>query len=491
MSDTETFQPPGPVAARFFEAGAIAPFQLIMGPVGSAKSSTGLMRNVVMTYDLKPSGNGIRYAKAAIIRRLYKDLEKTTMQTWLRWFPKTVGKWRGGAGEPATHELSLEHPDGGLINLVAEFIALGDLRIEEVLRSWEGSWAFIDELDGLPPASLPFLYTRLGRYHRECCEHLRCIFAATNAPEGDNWVCEDFVDNPKPGHMLFRQPGGLTPEAENIANLPAGYYERLAENLPAYDKRRFVDNIPGLSRGTDPVYPEFDEDAHMSAAPLTLLPRQITLGIDGGGTPAAGTWQVAPNGQMRKLRELSTHEKTGGSITGPERFGESLAQQLHELIGPATRGMKEPPVIGFADPSASYGADTLNGESNWMEIVARKAGIRIFPARTNDPTPREEVYRHVMKQRIDGRTPALLIDPSCILTRRALTRDYRYGHILGQNARRTDKPLKNWASHLVEADQYALLDTGAYFAVMGRKDRSAAIMRPKSRPKPLNPFRAA
>lgn len=483
---TEVFSPPGPVAQSFFEAGADEPFQLIMGPVGSGKTTAGLMRWLPMSYLLTPSADGVRYGKAYIIRRLYKDLEKTTMESWRQWWPKTVGKWTGGAGDPATHNILVQHPvDGGLIDFTAEFIALGDMRMEEALRGREATWAIIDEMDGLPPDSLPFLFGRLGRYHRECGGDLRCVWGMTNAPEADNWVVNDFIDSPKPGHKLWRQPSGLSPQAENLHNLPAGYYEKMAGD--SYYRRRFVENIPGLSRGTDPVYPEFDEDMHMARAPLALLPSRITIGLDAGGTPAAGTWQTGPNGQLRKLRELTTHEKAGGSITGPARFGEMLAAQLHELMTSA-RGMREPEVIGFADPSAAHGADTANGESNWMEIVAAKAGIRVFPARTNDPTPREEVYRHYLRAaRIDGGTSALLIDPSCTFTRRALQRDYRYGAIAGQNARRTDKPLKNWASHMIEADQYALLDGGAYFSVMGRADRRRTNQR-QAPPRVLNLF---
>lgn len=483
MSDTDIFIPPGPVAQAFFEAGPMPPIQALMGPVGSGKTTTGLMRWLPMSYMLHPSSDGIRYAKAFIMRRVFKDLEGTTMKSWHQWWPRTVGKW---TGDPPVHELTVHHPaDGGLINFVAEFLALGDLRMEEAVRGREATWAIIDEMDGMTPDGMPFLFDRLGRYHRECGGHLRCIWGMTNAPEDDNWFCNDFIDDPKPGHKLWRQPSGLSSQAENLHNLPAGYYDTLHGDT--YYRRRFVECIPGLSRGTDPVYPEFDEDMHMARAPLVLLPTRITIGLDAGGTPAAGTWQTAPNGQLRKLRELTTHEKVGGSITGPERFGEALAAQLHALMQSA-RGMREPEVIGFADPSAAHGADTVNGESNWMEIVAAKAGIRVFSARTNDPTPRQEVYRHYLRAaRIDGSTAAMLIDPSCTFTRRALQRDYRYGAIAGQNARRTDKPLKNWASHMIEADQYALLDTPAYFAVMGRADRRRSGQR-AARPLSFNLF---
>ena len=481
MSDSpQIWTPPGPVAQAFFEAGTEDPFICIMGPVGSAKTTTALMRIMRLAFMLKPSRDGVRYGKFPIIRRLYKDLEATTMQSWQLWFPRTQGKWTGGKGDPATHELPMAHPaDGGLVKVLVEFLAIGDQRMEEALRGYEGTAALVDEVDGMPKDSLPFLFSRMGRYRSECGGHLRSVFAAMNAPEADNWTVDAFIDDPAPGWRLYRQPGGLSPNAENVSPLPDGtyalpggraYYEELARTWPAYDKRRFVDCIPGLSRGDNPVYEEFDEDMHMASAPIPLLDSTITIGMDAGGTPAAGIWQRARTGQYRKLRELSTHQKDGGSITGPARFGEMLAQQLHELLQTLPRGRMQPQIRGVADPSAAWGADTANGESNWIEIVSKKAGIPVYPCITNDPTPRQEVYRSLMTKLIDGRQPAILIDPSCKLTKRALARDYRFGQILGSNARRTDKPLKNWASHLVEADQYGLLDNDAYAEIMGRKD---------------------
>ncbi len=496
MSDRPTiWEPPGPVARRFFEAPTDDPFLCLMGPVGSAKTTTGLMRIINLAWRLRPARDGVRYGKFPVIRRLYKDLEATTMASWREWFPRTMGKWTGGKGDPAVHELPMAHPaDGGLVQLRVEFIALGDLRIEEALRSYEATAAFTDEMDGLPPDSLGFLFSRMGRYRKECGEHLRSVFGATNAPEEGNWLLPDFIDDPKPGHVLFRQPGGLDPGAENLQNLPGGraYYELQARSASHYFKRRFIDCVPGLSQGDAAVYEEFDEGAHMSPTPIPLLSSPIRVGLDAGGTPAAGIWQVAPNGQKRKLRELSTHLKEAGSITGPERFGDMLAQLLHDLLQTLPAGQPRPPIRGIADPSAAYGADTANGESTWIEIVARKAGIPVYPAPSNDPTPRMEVYRRLMTQRIDGRIPALLIDPSCRLTRRALARDYRYGAILGQNARRTDKPLKNWASHLVEADQYGLLDADAYHEVMQRRTQQGQRLRVVQQPsRRINPFRAA
>jgi surfactin synthase thioesterase subunit len=79
-----------------------------------------------------------------------------------------------------------------------------------------------------------------------------------------------------------------------------------------------------------------------------------------------------------------------------------------------------------------------------------------------------------MTRLIDGHAPGLLVDPSCKLTIRALTTEYQWTVTAG---RRGEEPLKNWASHLVEAHQYALLDGGHFHQVMARQ-----AMRASTRP---------
>lgn len=388
------------------------------------------------------------------------------MRSWNEWYPRTMGLWRGGTGDPATHQLVLAHPgDGGPVDLTVEFIALGDLRIEEAMRGWEGTWAYFDECDLTADGALPYVISRCGRFPSKAELGWSGVWGTCNAPDFDNHIVRDFIDDPKEGHRLFRQPGGRAPGAENLQNLPVGYYERMVKLLPKHDVRRLVDNIPGISRDGDPVYEEFNDDQHMAGAALAVLDRTVILGLDAGGTPAAGFWQRAPNGQWRKYEELSTHDNPDG-VFGPNRFGDAVASILAERF----RGL---PVRAIADPSAAYGADTANGESSWIDTVARVARISVTPAPTNDPTPRMEAYRLPMSRLIDGRVPGLLIDPRCRLTRRALATHYRFTRIGGPGGRRSDTPLKNWASHLIDADQYALLDGGAYHEVLARGQRQA------------------
>ncbi|MBR0651357.1 hypothetical protein GXW78_16915 [Roseomonas terrae] len=452
---------PGPIAQAFVDADE--PITVLMGPEGSGKTTTGILKGITKSYLWPRTRPGVTSVRFVMIRRLLKDLEATTMKSWLQWFPRTQGTWRGGKGEPATHEIILPHPRGGVVEMTAEFVATGDLRVEEAMRGKEFSFAYVDEVDLAPDDILTWTFGRAGRFPMETLSrNPKWVWGTCNAPQDGNWVIEDFINQVKPGHRMFRQPSGLSPQAENVQNLGRNWYPQLAQNLPAFERKRRIENIPGLSRNKEAIYQEFNPDVHIAAGPLKPLQgRKIIVGADAGGTPGAGFWQLMPDGQWRLYAEISTHAKEHGSVTGPTRFGDAIAALAAERF-PNFQ------LVGIADPSAAYGADTAAGEEDWIQIVSRVSGIHFRPAPTNKPPVRMEALRLPMTRLIDGRTPGLLIDPSCTLTARALTSEYQWVVTAG---RRSTEPLKNWASHLVEAHQYALLDGGHYHQVMARQQQ--------------------
>jgi hypothetical protein len=469
--------PPGPVAEAF--VAAEEPVAVLMGPVRSGKTTAGLMRGLFLSYRWPETRPGVRRFKFGVLRRQMVDLERTTIPSWTEWFPRTKGAWRGARGEPQTHELRIPHPKGGLVELTVEFRGIGEMRLDEALRGWEPSAVFVDECDTMPENTFGYLLTRVGSYPRETLErNPKQVWGCCNAPELGNWVLRDLIDAPHPAWRLYRQPSGLSAQAENLGALGADWYRRQAEAMPDHLRRRFVENIPGLAVGLALVYPEFNPELHVAAGPLAVLrDRPVIVGLDAGGTPAASLWQIAPNGQRRCFAELSTHERAEGSITGPRRFGEALARLLGERC-------RELAVHAIADPSAQYGGDAA-GEGSWIEIVARVAGIEVRPAGTNDPTVRLEALRAPMNALIDGRLPALLVCPGCRLTTRALARDYRYPVTAG---RRGERPLKNWASHLVEAAQYALMDGDAVAEITARRTARHERLEPAVAAAAFNPF---
>ncbi len=460
------FKAPGPVANAFLNhwtpPGGVS---AIMGPVGSAKTSTCLWKGVYAACRQQPSPvDGVRYFKLGVIRDTYRQLRKTTIASWHRWVPKTLGFWSGE--EPATHRIRVRVPGIGMIDYVVEFMAMGENSVEDVLRGWEGSALFLNEKDLLAAEVLTYGLGRLGRYpggqHGQASWY--GIWADFNAPDFENHCYETFVENLPESWAFYRQPSGLSDKAENLHNLPAGYYENQMKGQPEWYIRRFIRNEFGYSREGLPVYPEFNDAFHVSAQPLQPnLRRKLIVGADAGGTPAATFRQREANGQWRLVNELVS---LPDEITGPRRFGEMMNQLVKEQF-PTFNPEQE--IEGWCDPSAAWGADEKAGEASWMRILSQETGIRFRPAPgNNDPTLRQSAVRESFRGTIDGHLPKILICPQrCKLIRKAYNGGFRFRK--KANGERDYKPEKNHYSHVAEADQYAALGGGELVEVMGRQ----------------------
>ncbi|KAG1534055.1 hypothetical protein G6F50_015669 [Rhizopus delemar] len=76
---------------------------------------------------------------------------------------------------------------------------------------------------------------RVGRYPKDVRPTWFGLFGDTNAPDSDHWYYKLAEEEKPEGWLFLRQPGGVVklgdrwqvnPKAENLANLPPGYYER-------------------------------------------------------------------------------------------------------------------------------------------------------------------------------------------------------------------------------------------------------------------------
>jgi hypothetical protein len=478
---TPRWQSPGPVSTAFVDSNAAV--TVLMGPAGGGKTVTGLQKGVLKAFCMPEVEPGVRRVRFLVLRQQMTDLEGSTLPSWFRWYPRGMGRFTGKDGSPKVHAFTLAHPRGGRVEFEAHFRGIGDRDIDDALRGFEFSFAYNDECDLMPADTLATLIKRAGRFPAETlARNPKWAWGTCNAPEPDSWVVTDLIDGQRENWQLFRQPSGLSPQAENLAVLGPDWYRAQAAVLPAYERKRFIENIPGITRGAAVVYESFNPDWHVAEAPLAVLPgRPLTIGMDAGGTPAAVLLQEGADGQLRILAELSTHQKLDGSVTGPTRFGEALLRILAEPRFDAVRARTH----GIADPSAAFGADRANGEGSWVEIVSRTANLPVRPAPTNDPTVRGEALRLPMSRLIEGRRPGLLLDPSCRLLARALSRDYAYPLV---NGRRGDVPRKNWASHIVEAAQYGALDGGAYHQILARQQAFHRPAGPQLARTGFNPF---
>jgi len=448
------FKYPGPVAFAFAQSDS--PIRIIMGPFGSGKTSAAINEHLTrairmpLSKETDEGGRHYRIYKGAVFRSSYRDLYKTSIPSWWEWFPPGWGKWSGGQDRPAQHIVEFED-DYGPIRMIMDFAAIGEANIELFFKGYAYVGAQFEEVDGFTSEVIDYGLGRAGRFPRKSdlldpdVPAWAGIWGSMNACDFDNWIYTDIVEGgrrePDAAELkyldllkreyqidcgrvkrLFRQPGGLEPNAENIENLRPGYYEQLAAGGKADWVRKNVHNKFGYSRSGEPVYmEEFDDTVHFSPRKLLPVPNMpVDISIDAGGHPSASFRQRMPSGQRRYLREIVNQ---GGGV-GPSRFSDQIMRVLEEEFPNC-------PISSecYADPSAFYGGDKLSDEvsdQSFMVTVINRTGIRFKPAPSNEIDMRTDVVRDLLDLRIDQTVPAILFCPSMRFTRQGFNSKYAY-----------------------------------------------------------------
>lgn len=464
--DIRQWKSPGPTITAFM--GSTAPVEAIMGPVGGGKTISIFYKHLLNSMRTAPSPiDNVRRYKLTTVRETYRQLNKTTIPSWNKYFPKTVGKWQGGGGEPATHQIQLALPDGTQVEFIHDFIAIGDQSVEDACRGLETTWWFLNEFDRLPEELLYYTRGRTGRYpdpaHGIPTHH--GVTVDFNAPNYENHAWKAFVTEKPADWAFFRQPSGLAPNAENTANLPKGYYENQCEGAPDWYIRRMVRNEPGYSREGEPVYGEFNDEIHVAKEILRPDPSlPLLLGGDQGRQPGILIGQQDGLGRMRILDEIC------GKSMGAQTLASVVTQRLTRDYLPWLESRDRHFLRGWGDPAGGY-AGEMNDDDTWLKIMQEMCGFPWLaaPVARNTITTRLEAVRSGLGNTIGGE-PALLISPRCVMLRQGFNYGYRYKRLKVANAEEyADTPDKNEFSHIHDALQYLMLGAGEFDVVMGRK----------------------
>lgn len=436
---------PGPVADAFV-AGADR-VALLNGPRGSAKTTTVFRKMATEATRMRPlplagEPDGIRLYVPQVMRPKYKNLWGTTIKSWWKLFPvEAFPDWTGGTGRDADHVIRWRDAFG-LVEMRVLFRAIAEGSEEEDARGSECTDLVPEEMDTHDENILINMTGSLARQPvRSLMNRDGKIYGSCNAPDVTNWAYRDFWEKPKPGYRLYRQPGGLEPDAENIQVVTRQYYHnQIAINAARpWWINKMIHNRPGYSRDHDIILPDFDDAMMISPHPLTPMPElPVVIGFDGGNTPAASLWQFPLDGTANKLAEVALERGD------EETLGEAVA------IIMASPRFRNCEFIGCCDPAMDAGNDLPNG--SMRSRLAKKLGITIHPCQTNEPEERHEFLRAFTKKR-NARRPGLLVDPSCIVFRRGANQTFHYHRVSGTNAR--SGTVKNGDSHLMEAAEYA------------------------------------
>lgn len=431
------YKPPGPVSKAFMLDGSFV--RGIMGPFGSGKSTVCVMEILRLAQLQRVSADGKKRSRWAVIRNTYPELRTTTIKTWHQWVPPQLGRWVDSG--PPTH-----HIQEGDLDLEVIFVSLDRPDDIAKLLGMELTGAWVDEAREVPKAVIDGLTGRVGRYPSAAMggSNWSGIIMSTNPPDNDHWWYKLAEEIHPEGWRFFRQPGGMSPNAENREHLPPNYYERqIAGKDPDWVKV-YVDGDYGFVRDGKPVYPEYRD--HVHCREFDLVPGlPIYVGIDFGLTPAATFAQKMPMGQWRIHSELVTEDM------GAVRFAEVMRAVMHERYS----GFAFANITG--DPAGDIRAQT--DETTPFQIL-RANGVPATPAPSNDFIKRRESVAVALNRMIDGE-PGMLVHPNCKSLRKGMAGGYNYKRIqVSGEERYRDVPDKNMYSHVAESLQYLMLGAG-------------------------------
>lgn len=499
----------GPVAAQFEKSTAIV--RGLMGPIGSGKTSTIAKKLLdrALEQRVHPS-NRVRIGdqvvpvaryRCLVVHATYARLWANLLPTWWKWFPKEQGEWVGGNGGAATHTIRLNAQDpvtGRVVRQVemrVDFVAIGDLNAEDVLRGYETTDIWMNEADLHGVDTYTNAVKRLGRFPDQDdggCNG-KALFLDHNAPKFGSWLLKIKLKARAGGEIewyvqpaaVFRVDGGgwrLNPDAENLAKLDPAYYADQLKILDDDDDiARMLGNEPGHDRTGKPIYPQFRDSWHVAAADLAPWPNlDLLLGGDGGRTPAVVIAQRNPaTTQWRVLDEVCA-EGMGAEIFSDvvnAFLGERYADWTTPRRGMLDRvlsgaGIARLPIKGWADPATNNEGET--DERTWLKIMRKRTGIDWRPCETNVPTRRWAAVRHPLTRTIDGGQPMILVSPRCEVLREGFGGGYRFRRLqIAHDERYTEEADKNRFSHPHDALQYLMVGAGGFDDVMERKSARA------------------
>lgn len=415
-----------------------AKMRVLMGPVGSSKSVTCCFEVVRRASAQEPGQDGIRRTRAAVVRETARQLMDTTIKTFLDWFPPGVC----GRYMRTTKTYFFEVGD---VQCEVMFRALDDADDVANLNSLELTFAWFNECRDIHPDIIDAMSKRIGRYpsKRDVGPTWHGMWGDTNPPTMDTWWYyqmegldpNDGVSPNNNGWSVYKQPSGRGPNAENVENLPDGYYDTQGRSEEYI--RVYIDGEYGLSSAGQPVYKYFRPDYHM--ADTTLEPiingvRPVVVGMDLGLTPAAVLGQLDPRGRALILAEAVSFDM------GVQRFCRTVLKPLlYEKFSGAN-------IMIVVDPSGIQRAQT--DERSAVDII-KAEGFKVIPASTNNVSARLSAVDDFLMRHADGDS-AFVVDPGCTALKSAMMGGYRFHP-------KTGAIEKNKHSHVAEALQYLML----------------------------------
>ena len=392
-----------------------------------------------------------RNGKPVLCSQTYRQLKDTTKKTidyWLRF-----AEWRESEFK---YILKFRLQDNTIVE--SEWLLRALDRPEHIanLLSLEITGAWLNEAREIPKEIFDAIEGRL-RYPPTIRDKdgkvlygptWLGILLDTNPPDEDHWFYKYFEENRPEKAEIYHQPSGLSPEAENIRNLPPNYYQDLCVGKDQDWIDVYVHGKYGSVRSGKPVFSLYNDEIHCAKEPLApLMGFPLIIGMDFGLTPAAVILQKPPR-RLFVLDEVVVEE--------PIDVIEFIRYMLLPFMEEKEfyRGKN---FIIVGDP-AGKARSQVDGRSVFEAI--NQLGLRAYPAYTNSLQIRLNAVNQYLT-RLDTfageMKPAFLLSPTCRMLRQAMKGKYRMKRVATGTDMYSDVPVKDKWSHVADALQYGAL----------------------------------
>lgn len=454
-------QPQGKVLQEFSDCRARCSF--IMGPLGSGKTVQTILKLFDLACEQTPVSDpknkyyNVRLSRIIAVRNTYSELMSTTIRDWLE-IHGDLGQFKAGSKEPPSQKLDFTLDDGTRVSSEIIFIAFDRPDHIKKARGIQCTWVWLNEVKEISKSVVDILDLRHGRYpsNKEgvtCNQH--GMVGDTNAPDEDHWYYKLAEETRPHGWRFYKQPGGITgrpgawsvnPNAENLKNLPKGYYENGLQGKSDDWIKVNLANEYGFVIDGKPVHPYYVDSTHcLDIDFVPSIKDPVVLGFDFGRTPACAMMQKT----QPYNRWVVFDEYTSDGVSAVS-FGTALKQYL-ESEYPDFK------FTGWGDPS---GNNKGQATDDTPFKILQGAGITAFPTTDNSPLMRRAAIEQPLKELCMDGKPRLVILPKAKMIRKGLQGGFCYRRVMVSGEKYTDEPDKNDYSHPVEALEYGLYGEG-------------------------------
>ena len=416
---------PSPTGQRFLDSRRFR--KLICGPVGGGKSTVALF-DLLERAVLQEPFDGVRRTKFILMRNTVQQLKSTVKPLIDQWLVTLtggrMGQWRLTDN---TFDMRFKLTDGTIVHSELCLMAADTPDDVRRLLSLEASAAWVEEAREIDPEVFDGLQGRVNRFPNKAAGGVTYpgVICSTNPPPtGGFW--HKMMTDPEMDVDVFMQPpainpdGSLNPDAENLENLAADYYENLIAGKSEDWINVYMRNQFGAGDFGQPVFRgTFKRSFHVSPTPLNAVLQTINpivIGLDNGLTAAATIGQQDARGRVNILGECFVPED---QTMGMETF---LDRMLIPLLRAKYPRLRFENAVVVMDP-ACFQRSQVDEKTIAQAVSAR--GFQIVKASTNDPERRIAAVEQLLTRQIDG-AAAFLVDPSCTHIIDTLEWGFRY-----------------------------------------------------------------